>query len=132
MDDKQVEEQAEIAGHYIDRIERFRQLALYYGITAWDDVANATSSAEEDVALYLSGEDGHEIARWIAVTQGGEPLSVFLKCFGEREHAERYANSYILNDIFSEAPLAIVDIDSNEKPWGKVYKVTKITVEFES
>ena len=110
------------------RKARLTQLAAKYWIEIPDPEADHYDNvATEDLAEYLDG-DIH-IDRWVAVTLH-DSNSFFVKTFPTREQAEAYTIEYINDDLFTEAPVAVVDLDVDE-PCGKIYLLRELIPIFE-
>ena len=54
-----------------------------------------------------------------------------MKTFGTREQAERRTIEYVSDDIFAETPVAVVDLDATDAPWGRLYPLIKLIPEYE-
>ena len=55
-----------------------------------------------------------------------------MKTFPTRRQAEQYTVEYVSDDIFVESPHAIVDLDDEREPWGKLYRLVKLIPEYAS
>ena len=110
------------------RKARLTQLAERYWIEIPDpDAEHYDSAATEDLAEYLCGDIHTD--RWVAVTLH-DSTSYFVKTFPTREQAEAYTIEYINDDLFTEAPVAVVDLDADEA-CGKIYRLRELIPIFE-
>ncbi len=108
------------------RKESLRQLAAHFEIPIRDSIEDCESSSTEDMWLYLAGEQF--IERWAAVTyHDGEQGGLhYIKTFANRQEAEDYTVEYVTDDIFTEAPIAVVDLDDPVRTYGKIYPLEKL------
>ncbi len=112
------------------RKERLSALAEQYYIPVREEQNHYDSASEEDFAEYLHGHV--HIDRWVAVTyHDGEASHFHVKTFPTREQAEEYTIEHVTDDIFTEVPIAVVDLDDAIGPAGKVYELKKLIPIFE-
>lgn len=111
------------------RKERLRRLAVHYWIDT-EKRDHYDSASAEDLAEYLYG--GTHIDQWVAVTyHGGDSSHYYLKTFPTRKQAEEHAIEYVTDDLFTEVPISVVDLDDPVEPYGKVYRLKKLIPIFE-
>jgi hypothetical protein len=122
------------------RANKLAALATHYGIAIRTTIDDCRSSAEEDLFFHLfHGEDGEEaepINRWCAVTAAGEGTFLY-PLYADREDAEARTVEYPADDIFSESPVAIVDLDDDAETMdgarmGLIYPLVKLVAVFQS
>ncbi len=108
------------------RKDKLHLLAEHYDIPIQDRVEDCVSSSEEDLLEYLDGE--WHIDRWVAVTyHDGDNGGVhYLKTFQTREAAAEYTVEHVTDDIFIESPVALVDLDDNVEPYGRIYRLKEL------
>lgn len=110
------------------RRDRFITLAEQYWIRVpTPEQETFETSSEEDVAEYLYSD--LKIDRWVAVTYHDNIH--YLKTFPTRQQAEERSIEYVTDDIFTESPVGIVDLDDPATPYGKLYRLTKLIPVFE-
>lgn len=105
-----------------DRVpgERGRRLAEIFE-EYYIDPTNNHDTSNEDAGLYLLDEndpDYKPIRRFCTLTQGTGNSGLITYAyadFDDVESAKRKALEYINDDIFSEAPIGIVDLDTGER-----------------
>lgn len=76
------------------------------------------TSAEEDIAEYFTVPPVARLTKtpWVAVTMGHASESIwYLYPRTSFEHAREQAERHTLDDIYSEAPVAIHNLDTGEK-----------------
>lgn len=120
------------------RAERLERLAVWYGIAIRDTIDDCENSAEEDVFSYLyhgdPGFDAEEIHRWCAVTSVGEHHYLY-PLYDERGEAEEKTVEYPDDNIYTESPVAVVDLDGTDifpdENRGRVYRLVKLVPVFE-
>lgn len=107
------------------RKERLRRLAVHYRIPIRDEIDQCVTSSEEDLLEYL--EDEWHIDRWVSVTYNDSEGGIhYLKTFQTRDAAAEHSVEYVTDDIFTESPVALVDLDDPVEPFGKVYRLKKL------
>lgn len=112
------------ADQQLERRRRLKALAVKFWIGLEEP---PTTAAGEDVLEMLNGTESTE--RWAAITRSSVH-SYFIKTFGSRQRAADWTIENVFDDIFCELPWAICDLDSDEKPWGYLYLVTRVTPVF--
>ena len=114
------------------RAEKLRALADVYGIAVRERIEDCENSAEEDLLLHLfhgdPGDDAEPISRWCAVTASGEYTYLYPR-YETRAEAEAKTVEYPDDDIYSESPVAVVDLDG-EGEAGTVYRLKKLIAVF--
>lgn len=73
---------------------------------------NDQNTAAEDIAPYLDGEE--EINEWAAVTRNNDITYVY-PIFDNAEDAKDRATEHIIDDIYSEQPVEVVNLDTGER-----------------
>lgn len=112
------------------RRERLIKLAELYYIPVREEQDHYDSASEEDFAEYLHGHV--HIDRWVAVTyHDSEASHFYVKTFPTREQAEQHTIEYVSDDIFTETPIAVVDLDDPIEATGKVYRLMNLIPIFE-
>lgn len=112
------------------RKQSLANLARKHDIPQCDSIEACNSSSEEDLLEYLSGEV--HIDRWVAVTYNdSEGGFYYLKTFPTRERAEEYTIEHVSDDIFTESPIAVVDLDDPITAHGKIYRLLKLIPVYE-
>jgi hypothetical protein len=108
------------------RAERLAKLAEKFYIAVLDEDAARQAASTEDLWEYLHGES--HIDRWVAVTyhDGETGGSHFVKTFETRQQAEDYTVEHTTDDMFTEVPIAVVDLDDDIAPHGKIYLLEKL------
>lgn len=104
------------------RMARLEALCLKFWIARNLDGPWQTAS-EEDVAVFLRGEE--PIMKWAAVTRhaGDHPSFFIYPTFLERADAEERASRHMRDDIFQETPVYVVDMDE-----GSMFSVLGVQV----
>lgn len=80
-------------------------------------------SGEEDLAELLYGEE--PLLRWACVTQHDD--YAYITLHDTREQAEARGVEYVTDDLFSESPMAVADLDT-----GKLYGIVALIPVFEN
>lgn len=96
-----------------DLYEQRRQRLVQILADHHADPEDYDHEVEEDVRPYISGDSLCE--QFLCITLHDDK-PYFLPDFGNRDGAELRAVEYINDDLFSEIPLAVVDLDSG-KEW---------------
>jgi len=106
-------------------------LAEHYDIPVLDENEARCAASTEDLWEYLHGE--YHIDRWVSVTyhDGENGGTHYVKTFTTRTAAENYTVQYVSDDIFAEAPIAVVDLDDPIEPHGKVYRLLQLIPVYE-
>lgn len=86
------------------------ELADKYGIRVVGADETAFSAAEEDLRDILSSPT---IDRYVSITRSGE--FYYLRTWGTRQQAEEYAAGNVLDTIYPELPVAIIDLISGDE-----------------
>jgi len=105
--------------------EHFTALCLKFWIPLILEGPWENSSAE-DAAEVLRGD--RDLFRWAAVTRHDDVF--YIRTFTTWDDAVAHSVEYVGDDIFSETPVAICDLESMEEPWGKLHMLTSLTPVF--
>jgi hypothetical protein len=105
------------------REERLRAVCQSHDVEITEDASAWTYSGQEDVAAYFYGDPDDyfgdskkPIQTWAAVTVSPNEDFVYIKADYETlEEACRAATEYVDDDIFSEVPLFVINLDTGEE-----------------
>lgn len=111
------------------RRERFINLLDQYAYPTDPDEDDADSTGEEDALAHLAGED--PIERYAVVFVAKEDITSILARWSTLDAAKHGAVENVNDDIFAEAPLKIVDLDTGATfhprfdtlAWGSEHKL---------
>ncbi len=95
------------------RKDALRTLAESHGM----DPHDRSNSGNEDLGEYLDVEnyEPYDIREWCAVTISGEgEFHYAYPDYDTAEDAQARCLEYVTDDIFSEAPVAVVNLDTGE------------------
>jgi len=113
-----------------ERRKKLAALGSKFFIELRDEIEECDSASEEDLWEYLRGDKW--IDPWVAVTyHDGDSSHYYLKTFATRREAEDYTIEHVTDDIFTESPVAVVDLDDPTEPWGKEYRLLRLIAIYE-